>query len=126
MGELNLNPDALEAAAKAEYPYLFNGKMENGLSSIEKLFTPEQARERAEKARAEKIQLIARHAGAYLRYDDEIRPGDTVENINHPDLDHRVVIGIGEEWIFLDFQQYLLEKGELPEPLPKSNYRKVR
>jgi len=55
-----------------------------------------------------------------------IQPGDLVENIERPDLDYRRVIGVGEEWIFLDFQLSELEAGELPTPLPKANYKKVQ
>lgn len=55
-----------------------------------------------------------------------IQPGDLVENIERPDLDYRRVIGVGEEWIFLDFQLPELEAGELPTPFPRTNYRKVQ
>jgi len=61
-----LNQGALEAAAEAEYPHLFNGMMEKRLARLGRLYTPEQARESAENKRAEKIELIARHVGTYL------------------------------------------------------------
>ena len=54
-----------------------------------------------------------------------ILPGDVVEHVHNRALDPHTVIGVGEKWLFLDFQLSELERGELPTPLPKKNYRKV-
>ena len=56
----------------------------------------------------------------------EIEVGDLVENILHPDLDHRTVIQVGRGWIWLDFQQGALDAGLAPQMLPIENYRVVR
>lgn len=77
-----LNPEALEAAARAEYPHLYDGKFEKGLSRLP-IFTPDQARESTETKREEKKSEIARHASAYLAALPATQPGTvTGEQVN--------------------------------------------
>lgn len=54
-----------------------------------------------------------------------IQVGDVVEHVDNPELDARRVITIGEDWLWLDFQEAQLTAGDLPPRLPLVNYRKT-
>lgn len=59
-----------------------------------------------------------------LDRDQRIQVGDIVEHIDHPELDPRQVIAVGDDWLWLDVQRAQLSAGALPVRLPLSNYRR--